>query len=127
MSRKLPNYLRMYRRRSGLSQEEAALLLGYPNGQQVSRWERFTRQPSLQTILAYEAVFGVPVRELLAGVYEQQVAAIRERARLLKEDLEHPQSQTKPKREKPPARMARKLELLTTITSSSQTKSIIHE
>src|SRR5258708_4349170 len=58
MSRKLPNYLRMYRKRSGLSQEETALLLGYPNGQQVSRCERFTRQPSLQTILAYEAVFG---------------------------------------------------------------------
>src|SRR6266849_8297018 len=115
MSRKLQNYVRTYHKRAGLSQDEMALLLGCRSGAKVSRCERFTRQPSLQTILAYEAVFGVPVRELLAGVYEQQVAAIRERARLLKEDLEHPQSQIKPKGEKPPARMARKLELLTTI------------
>jgi transcriptional regulator with XRE-family HTH domain len=107
MARKLPNYLRMYRKRSGLSQDETALLLGYPNGQQVSRYERFARQPSLENILAYEAVFGVPVRELLGGAYEKEVSAIQERARLLKEHLEQ---------EKPDRKNSRKLELLRTIT-----------
>jgi transcriptional regulator with XRE-family HTH domain len=119
----------MYRKRSGLSQEETALLLGYPNGQPISRYERFGRQPPIKTVLAYEAVFGVPVRELLGGVYDQQVAAIQERARLLKHNLEHPKPDTEPaklKRQTPHRRMARKLELLSAITSSSQTKSIIH-
>ena len=108
MSCKLPNYLRMHRKRSGLSQDETALLLGYPNGQQVSRYEGFARQPPLKTMLAYEALFGVPVRELLGGVYEQQVTAIQNRARQLKEKLEQ---------EEPNRRIARKLELLRSITS----------
>ena len=71
MSHKLENYLRTYRKRSGLSQDEVAYLLGCQNGTKVSRYERFARKPSLETLFAYEVVFGAPARELFAGVYQK--------------------------------------------------------
>lgn len=55
-----------------------AYLLGAPDGSNVCRGERFTRMPSLEDALAYEAIHGKPVRELFAGLYEniaQEVAA----------------------------------------------------
>lgn len=70
-TRKLPNYIRTYRKHSGLSQSEIAYLLGCRSGSNISRCERFTRTPDLETALAYEVIFGVPVRELFAGMYNK--------------------------------------------------------
>ena len=58
---KLENYLKTYRRRAGFSQDEIAYLLAARSGAKTSRYERFRRTPSLETALAYEALFGVPV------------------------------------------------------------------
>ena len=66
--RQFPNYLRTFRKRSGLSQDEVAFLLGGENGGMVSRYEQFNRVPSLETACAYEALFGVPTSQLFAGV-----------------------------------------------------------
>lgn len=85
-----------------------AFLLGCQSGAKASRYERFARQPSLETVLAYEAIFGVPARELFAGVYEQARAAIQSRARALSENLESADSD--------PA-TARKREFLNTVAS----------
>ena len=71
VSHKLENYLRTYRKRSGLSQDEVAFLLGCQNGTKVSRYERFARKPSLETLFAYEVVFGASARELFAGAYQK--------------------------------------------------------
>jgi transcriptional regulator with XRE-family HTH domain len=76
---KLENYLRMYRKRSGLTQRDVAFLLGCQNGAQVSRYEKRKRVPPLQTALACEAVFGVPVAELFAGMRESVEKEIRRR------------------------------------------------
>lgn len=76
----LPHYLRTYRRRAGLSQDDLAYLLGSESGTKVSRYERSARKPTLETALAYEAVFGVPVRQLLAGLYERIERRTRRRA-----------------------------------------------
>jgi|SRR6266576_4678451 len=62
MSHKLENYLRTYRKQSGLSQDEVAFLLGCQTGTKVSRYERFARKPSLETLFAYEVVFGAPAQ-----------------------------------------------------------------
>ncbi len=82
----LSNYLRTHRKRLALSQEEVAFLLGV-NGlnkdEKVSRHESFAREPSLETALAYEAIYGKPVRELFAGLYEQVEQNVANRARLL--------------------------------------------
>src|SRR5207247_2891499 len=64
------NYLRTCRKRSGLAQHEVAFLLGCQNGGFVSRYEKRKRLPTLTTALACEAVFGVPVAELFAGLRE---------------------------------------------------------
>jgi transcriptional regulator with XRE-family HTH domain len=77
-SHKLPNYLRTHRKRAGFSQEEIAFLLGSRSGAHVCRYERFTRQPTLPTALAFEVIFQVPAKALFAGVYrnvERRVAA----------------------------------------------------
>jgi hypothetical protein len=49
----------------------------------VSRDENFVREPSLQTALAYEAIYGKPVSELFAGLYEQVEQEVAERAKYL--------------------------------------------
>lgn len=68
---KLPNHLRSYRKRLGLSQAEIAYLLGCKSAAKVSRYERFQRIPGLVTALRYEAVFGVPANVLFAGLADE--------------------------------------------------------
>ena len=80
MGKKLPNYLRMYRKRSGFSQAEVARLLGGTNGTNISRYERGSRLPSLETALALAAIFKTPIHELFSGVYEYIEAHISEQA-----------------------------------------------
>lgn len=65
----LTNYLRTYRKRSGLTQNEVGYLLGCVNGSQVSRYEHHRRIPNLETALTYEAIFRAPVRDLFAGLF----------------------------------------------------------
>jgi transcriptional regulator with XRE-family HTH domain len=84
---KLDNYLRMYRKRAGLSQDEVAYLLGTKSGTMTSRYERFRRTPSLETALAYEAIYGVPAKELFAGVSARAERVVRHRARILRKRL----------------------------------------
>ena len=87
MSAPLENYLRTYRRRSRFSQEEVALLLGSRSGTRVSRYEQQIRKPTLETALAYEAIFRVPVSELFAGLYRKVEKEVIARAEELAERL----------------------------------------
>jgi len=73
----------MYRKRACLTQAEVACLLGLHDGAKVSRYERFKRLPSLETALAYRAVFHQPIDELLAGAYDDIEREVRSRARRL--------------------------------------------
>jgi transcriptional regulator with XRE-family HTH domain len=110
-ARRLPNYLRTYRKRSGLSQDEVASLLGCQSGAKVSRYERFARVPTLENALAYEALFGVPARELFAGVYQKVEETIHKRAQVLAEKINAGK----------PDRMTRqKLDKLTAMTSAAE-------
>jgi transcriptional regulator with XRE-family HTH domain len=99
MSKRLPNYLKTYRKRAGLSQDEVAFLLGCRNGAKVSRYERQARRPSMETVFAYRTMFGVPVRELFAGVYEKVAEETKQRARALagKLNAAHPDRMTRRK------------------------------
>ena len=88
--RALSNYLKMYRKRSGLSQEELGFLLGAGFGTQVSRFECGERLPSFNAILRYELIFRIAVLDLFTGAYERHAEDVRDRARRLyrKLDLE---------------------------------------
>ena len=113
MSYKLENYLRTYRKRSALSQHEVAFLLGCGGGTKVSRYERSARRPNLETLFAYEVMFGAPARELFAGIYEKVEKRISRRAHFLTRNLS---------RATPNPMAARKLQILEAITSGSGIK-----
>lgn len=118
MASRLPNYLKTYRKRAGLSQDEVAFLLGCRSGAKVSRYERLARQPTLETAFACEAVFGVPTRELFAGVFQKVEAQIQKRARVLAARLE---------REQPDRAIRRKRESVSRMTSPPASESPNHE
>ena len=85
--RKLKNYIRAHRKRSWLSQSEVAMLVGSQTGASVSRHECFRRLPALSTGLAYEIIFGIPMRELFPGLFEDVQRATLARANTLAEKL----------------------------------------
>lgn len=76
----LTTYLRMYRRRTGLSQEDVSYLLGVVCGTNVSRHEVGGRIPVLETALAYEIIFRASVRDLYEGDFRRIESLIRRRA-----------------------------------------------
>lgn len=57
--------------------------MGCESGAKVSRYETNRRQLPVETVFAYEAVFGVPAKELLAGAYEEAEQSAKKRAGLL--------------------------------------------
>ena len=89
MSAPLQNYLKTYRKRGGLTQDEMAYLLGCQDGAKVSRYERLHRQPNLETALGCQVVFGVPAHELFPGMYKQVEQNIIPRAQLLSKQVTH--------------------------------------
>jgi transcriptional regulator with XRE-family HTH domain len=88
MASKLQHYLRTHRKRAGFTETELAQLLGCKSAAKVSRYERFERLPSLKTALAYQAILGVPVAKLFAGMYEQVEKEASKRAKELARKLE---------------------------------------
>lgn len=78
-SQRLDNYLRAHRKNSGFTQEEVAYLLGFDNANLVSRYEKRQRMPPVRTALAYEAIFGVPIAELFAGIRQGVIKDVEKR------------------------------------------------
>jgi transcriptional regulator with XRE-family HTH domain len=110
MSYKLQNYLRTYRKRRSLSQDEMAFLLGCQSGTKVSRYERSGRKPRIETLFAYELAFGASSRELFAGVYQRSKRKPYIGLQLLTRKLS---------RATPDPMATRKLQILEAITSGS--------
>jgi transcriptional regulator with XRE-family HTH domain len=103
MSHKLPNYLKTYRKRAGLTQDEMAFLLGCKSGAKVSRYEQFKRRPSLETVFAYQTILQVPANELFAGIFQEAQRETNKRVESLKKKLSQAE---------PTPLVARKLEML---------------
>jgi transcriptional regulator with XRE-family HTH domain len=82
------NYLRTYRKRSGLTQSEVAFLLGCKDAGQVSRYERRHRLPTLRTALACASILRVPLATLFAGVQQEVDRDAARRVAKLRSDLE---------------------------------------
>lgn len=94
MKKKLDCYLRSYRRRWGLTQDELAMLLGCTTGAVISRLERHGRQPSLETAYAFEVLFGTAPIELFPGLHAKVRKAVIARARDLYDELKGNSSRT---------------------------------
>lgn len=84
----LPNYIRTFRRKADLSQDELARLLGVVAGTTVLRHEDYQRLPTLETALRYAAIFRTDPREIFAGSYAEQSQVVAENARLLFKELD---------------------------------------
>lgn len=84
---RLPSYLRFYRRRWQLTQEELAFLIGYGTESMISRFEHGERTITLGAAAAFQTVFGVEARELFPGVFESVEERVLQRMRELHDQL----------------------------------------
>ncbi len=82
-SSQLPNYLLSNRKRLSLSQDDVAFLLGTQSGTMVCRYERFAREPSLETALAFEVIFQRSASELFGRLYQKAEREVTARAQEL--------------------------------------------
>ncbi len=79
--------LKPYRKRSGFTQQELGFLLGLKQHSCISRYEAGASNPSLETALAYQAVFGRELQELFPELHGRVFASVGERARQLSQRL----------------------------------------
>jgi DNA-binding XRE family transcriptional regulator len=106
-AKQIANYLRLHRKRSGLSQRELAQIVGSLTEIPVSRHERSSTIPALLIALGYEVIFRVPISEIFPGLYETVEAGIEERLASMENEL-----QQSPAKGPQAASVARKLEWL---------------
>ena len=88
MSQPLPNYIRTFRRKADLSQDDLARLLGKVDGSTALRHEDYQRVPVLETAFRYAAIFRTDPRELFAGYYAKEIEIVKENARQLLRELD---------------------------------------
>ncbi len=61
----IPNYLKVYRKRTPLMQEKMSFLSDKPDTTNISRYEKGQREPNNETLLVYHFLFDTPIEELL--------------------------------------------------------------
>jgi transcriptional regulator with XRE-family HTH domain len=82
-----PSYLRTNRKRWALSQAELGALLGDYSASIIYKYEKVERNPSTETLIGAEFVFGEPARRLFPGLYASVELAVTNRAAILAELL----------------------------------------
>ena len=90
MNEVVGNYIRVHRRRRGLSQRELGILVGYGHGYAVGRHERSNAAPPLLVALAYEVIFEIPVAQLFPGFHSVVRQSVARNLQDLKADVENP-------------------------------------
>ena len=88
MSTRLHNYVRTYRKRSSLGQQDVAFLLGHKSRANVCRYEQGHRLPSLRTALALALILDVSVTTLFGGMQYEVQKKVAERIATLRSALE---------------------------------------
>lgn len=81
------NCVRTYRKQSGLTQRELAMVLGYSDLWQISRHERSRSWPSLRIALAYEIVFQVPLATIFQEARRSVERSVELKLNALERDL----------------------------------------
>lgn len=103
----LVNYVRVHRRKAGLSQRDLGQMLGYDSEGAVARHEQFRALPPFLIALGYEVVFRVSVSEMFPGLKQTVEFGIEKRVAEFENDL-----RMKSGRGAQAAAIARKLEWL---------------
>jgi len=81
MKKKLPCYLKTYRKRAGLTQKQLALLLGVGCDTTISKLERRAREPNLKIAVGCQILFGVRAEDIFPEVFSRIGQEIETRAR----------------------------------------------
>ena len=84
IKQKHKNHLFLIRKKMGLGQKQVALLLGHKTTDQISRYERGVKLPSLKTALKLGIIYHIPIRILLYDYFEQCLDEIKEQERVAK-------------------------------------------
>ncbi|MGV7222168.1 MAG: helix-turn-helix transcriptional regulator [Nitrospinales bacterium] len=87
MAKKLDSYLKTYRKRAGLTQDELVFLIGANCGAQISQYEKLSQDPGLKTAFAFQLLFGVPAQDIFPGVFEKVKDETLMRVQLLSQKL----------------------------------------
>jgi transcriptional regulator with XRE-family HTH domain len=88
MRRRTYSYIRINRRRWGLTQEELAFLVGLSSATAVSRIERSKQAPTAQALIGYALVFGLSTPELLPTFHQDIEDTVIKAARTLLAEYE---------------------------------------
>ena len=94
MDRRLTTYLRPFRRRWGLTQQELAFLIGVKNGTVISRIEGLNKAPRLAWAVACAVLFDTRALKLFPGLFSQAYEDVFSRATELYEELQGNPSKT---------------------------------
>ena len=94
MAQRLKTYLRPFRRRWGLTQQELAFLIGVRNGTVISRIEGSKKAPRLEWAVACAVVFDTRAIELFPGLFSEVRGDVLRRATELYEELQGNPSKT---------------------------------
>ena len=92
-TKRLANYLHVHRKKTGLTQREIGIIVGYLKEAAISRHERFHSLPPLLTALAYEAIFRVPIGDLYSGLRELVASGVEDRISELEDVLKRASKQ----------------------------------
>jgi transcriptional regulator with XRE-family HTH domain len=85
--RLLANHLRRYRKARGLSQRQAARILGYANSSRLSKWEHGSCLPNSRNLFRLAAAYRTLVDALYIDVLRDIREEVRGReAKILKQD-----------------------------------------
>ncbi len=82
----LKNYLRMYRKRSHLTQSDVAFIMNFSDYSNLSRCEKGQRTPSIEMILVYHILFSAPLETLFE---KQKLMLHADMQTRIKQLLEH--------------------------------------
>lgn len=82
-----PNYLRVYRKRSPLTQGDIGFLMSLPDYSNISRYEKGQRTPSIEILLVYHLLFNTSIEQFFEPELEIIHANLLERMEKLIVDL----------------------------------------
>ena len=88
------NFLRIYRKRSPLTQADIALLMNLPDYSNISRYEKGQRSPSIELLLAYHFLFATSIESFFEPQSEIIRSDLRERIEPLINDLKKEEDKT---------------------------------
>lgn len=84
----LPNYLRVYRRKTPLTQSDIAFLLNLQDYSNISRYENGKRVPSIDLLIMYHFLFRVPIEKFFEEKSLSLTSNLKERIKDLIAKLE---------------------------------------